>query len=143
MKIALKEARIAAKCDEVPVGAVIVKDDRIISEAHNEREKKLDISSHAEIEAIKKAAKNLGRWDLTGCTIYVTLEPCLMCLGAIIQSRISRIVFGAKDEKEGAIVSKYNILSENTGENSPLVSLDVLGEESSLLLKTFFKSKRK
>ena len=107
MNIALEEAEKALRENEIPVGAVVVKDGKVISVGHNQRECLNDITSHAEIEALKNAAKVLGSWKLNGCTLYVTLEPCLMCTGAILQSRVSRVVFGAKDERDGALISNY------------------------------------
>ncbi|MCQ2772790.1 MAG: nucleoside deaminase [Bacilli bacterium] len=143
MDLALKEAEKAMNENEIPVGAVVIKDGMIISVGHNQREKFNDVTSHAEIEALKGAAKKLGTWKLDGCTLYVTLEPCLMCTGAILQSRISRVVFGAKDEQDGAIVSNYFVFDSPTKLERPLVSVGVLEDKCSLLLKTFFSNKRK
>ena len=142
MKLAYGEAFLAKKEDEVPVGAAIVKDGVLLASAHNQREKKLDISSHAEIEAIRKAAKKIGTWNLIGATIYVTLEPCLMCSGAIMQSRLSRIVFAAKDPSKGAIVSKYCVFDDPKAETHPLISVGVLEEACQSLLTSFFENKR-
>ena len=141
MRLALEEARLAFDEGEVPVGAVIVKDGVVVSSAHNSRENELDISGHAEINAIRKAEKALGRWTLEGCTLYVTLEPCPMCAGAIKQSRLSSLVFGAKDEEEGAIISAYHIFDADNGSQN--VSFGVLEKECSELLKAFFSAKRK
>lgn len=109
---ALKEAQKAKEEGEIPVGAVILKDGKIIARAHNHREAKNDISSHAEIEAMRQAANVLGSWSLEGCLLYVTLEPCLMCLGAIFQARISTLVYGADDPSEGAL-SAYHVPVKN------------------------------
>jgi tRNA(adenine34) deaminase len=143
MNEALKEAEAAFKEGEVPVGAVIVYEDKIIGRGHNRREERKDISSHAEIEAIKMAEKNLGRWVLEGCTMYVTLEPCLMCAGAIAQARISRLEFGALDPSMGAIVSHFFVYDDPILTSRPLVGKGLLKDESSLLLSSFFKKERK
>ena len=142
MNIALLNAGKAAALGEVPVGAVIVKDGKVISEGYNEREEKRDISSHAEIEAIKKAEQTLGRWTLEGCVIYVTLEPCLMCAGAIEQARLSRLVYGASDPKEGAIESHFYVYADPALPHRPLVKGGVLATESETLLSGFFAVKR-
>ena len=112
MKEALKEAEKAYKKLEVPVGAVIVKDDKIIARAHNKKEEKNSPIMHAEIIAIEKACKRINNWRLTGCKMYVTLEPCPMCAGALVNSRIDKIYIGAKDPKTGACGSKLNLLQE-------------------------------
>ena len=112
MKVALKEAKKACKKLEVPVGAVIVKDGKIIAKAHNQKETKFDTTKHAEILAIQKASKKLGAWRLLDCEMYVTLEPCPMCAGAIINSRIKKVYIGASDEKTGAVGSKLNLFSD-------------------------------
>ena len=142
MRIALSLAEEAAKEGEVPVGAIIVKDNEIIGKGFNRREKKLDVTSHAEIEAIKEAAAHLGSWRLSGCTLYVTLEPCLMCSGAILQSRLQRVVFGADDPKDGAIVSRYRVFDEPSLHERPLLERGILEEESKALLSAFFEGKR-
>ena len=108
----LKEAQKAKAKGEVPVGAVIVKDDKIIARGHNQRITKKNALYHAEVVAIEKACKKLGRWRLDGCELWVSLEPCLMCVGAIMQSRIKKVYFLAQDEKGGAIISKYSILDD-------------------------------
>ena len=114
MKIALKEAKKAYDKLEVPVGAVIVKDGKIIAKAHNQKETKFDTTKHAEILAIQKASKKLNSWRLIDCEMYVTLEPCPMCAGAIIQSRIKKVYFGVQDEKTGAVGSKLNLFKDFT-----------------------------
>ncbi|MCR5692614.1 MAG: nucleoside deaminase [Bacilli bacterium] len=143
MKIALELAKEAEFAGEIPVGAVVVLNDKIIGKGFNKRESKYDISSHAEIEAIKDAEKNLGNWRLDGATLYVTLEPCLMCSGAILQSRVSKVVFGSRDEKDGAIVSNYFVFDSPCSHERPLVYGEVLKEECDALLKSFFSSKRR
>lgn len=142
MALALKSAQIASELGEVPVGAVVVKDGKIIGEGHNEREKKRDVSSHAEIEAIREAEKALGRWVLEGCTLYVTLEPCLMCSGAIAQARLSRLVYGASDPKEGAVESHFYVFADPTLDHRPLVTGGVMAKECQQLLSDFFAVKR-
>ena len=143
MNLALLEARKAIEENEVPVGAIVVFDGNIVGKGHNGREAKLDISSHAEIEAIKDAEKNLGKWDLSGCTLYVTVEPCLMCSGAILQSNISRLVFGTTDPTMGAVCSHYEVFDDVTSPNRPLVTKGVLEKECANLMLEFFKSVRK
>lgn len=143
MEIALEEARFALEEGEVPVGAVIVKDGQIIAREHNHRELKKDISSHAEIEAIRKAGAKLGTWDLSGCTLYVTLEPCLMCAGAIEQSRISTLVYGADDPKEGSITSKRAIFELCSQNNRLLIYRGIEKEKCSSIINDFFFVKRK
>ena len=142
MRIALEEAEAAFEENEVPVGAIIVLNGQIIGRGHNHREERHDISSHAEIEALKDAARRLGRWDLSGATLYVTLEPCLMCSGAIIQSRVSRLVFGADDPDRGAVVSRVLAFEHFKGDSDPLISRGILEKESKDLLKRFFSKKR-
>ena len=140
MSLAIEEAKASASVNEVPVGAVIVLGDKVISRAHNTREGNLDISGHAEINAIRLAEKALGRWSLEGCALYVTLEPCLMCAGAIKQARLSSLVFGAKDEEEGAVVSKHHVFDEDNGAQS--IAWGLCEKECSKLLKDFFASRR-
>ncbi len=142
MKIALKEANKSFQLDEVPVGVVIVKDDKIIARGHNLRETKQDPTGHAEIIAIKKASKKLKSWRLIDCTMYVTLEPCSMCAGAIMWSRIKRVVYGAKDIKGGAIGSSFNLFEQKGINHKPEATSGVLEDEASTLLKDFFKLKR-
>lgn len=142
MKAALKEAYKSFALDEVPVGVVIVKDDKIIARGHNLRETKQDPTGHAEIIAIKKASKKLKSWRLIDCTLYVTLEPCSMCAGAIMWSRIKRVVYGAKDIKGGAIGSSFNLFEQKGINHKPEVTSGVLENEASTLLKDFFRLKR-
>lgn len=143
MKLALKEANKAKAIDEVPIGAVIVKNEKIIARGFNHRESKKLVSSHAEIEAINKANKKLNSWRLDGCDIYVTLEPCMMCVGAIIQSRISNIYYGAKDPKGGAIESSINALDAKNINHHPNVEGGILEKDCSEIISNYFKSKRK
>ncbi len=138
---ALKEAKIAASKGEVPVGAVIVKDDEIIAKAHNMREQKQNVLSHAEIEAINIACKKLGSWRLDECELYVTLEPCPMCTGAIINSRIKTVVFGAFDNTAGCIDSIINLCDYPLG-SKPEIYAGICEDECSALLKNFFNKLR-
>lgn len=142
MMEAFKEAKLAFDEGEVPVGAIIVKDGQIVGRGHNRKEHTLDISSHAEIEAIRDAAKNLGKYYLIGCSIYVTLEPCLMCASAIAQSKISSLYYGADDLAEGAISSHHYIFDDPSIKNRPLVYKGFMAKESESLLKSFFEDKR-
>lgn len=139
---ALKEARKAASRDEVPVGAVITHNGLIIARAHNRREEAADPTSHAELTAIRKAAKRLDSWRLTGTTLFVTLEPCLMCMGAILQARIPRIVFAAFDPKAGACGSLYDLSSDLRLNHRVHVTSGVAEAEAKELLKGFFKRLR-
>lgn len=143
MNEAIKEAKKALLIDEVPIGCVIVKDDKVIARSHNTKEKDKLVISHAEINAIKKASKKEDAWRLVDCTLYCTLEPCLMCAGAIYQSRIKRVVYGTNDEKGGAFGSSINLLKIERLNHYPEVTPFVLKEECSLLLKDYFKEKRK
>ena len=143
MELALKEASKAKEKDEVPVGCVIVLDDKVIAKAHNLKECKHNALAHAEIIAINKASKKLGVWRLENATMYVTLEPCPMCAGAIYQSRIKKIVYGAKDIKQGAVDSIINLYDIKTINHHPEVVGGVLENECSTIIKDFFKNKRK
>lgn len=143
MKEALKEAEKAYKKLEVPVGAVIVKDDKIIARAHNKKEEKNSPIMHAEIIAIEKACKRINNWRLTGCKMYVTLEPCPMCAGALVNSRIDKIYIGAKDPKTGACGSKLNLLQECEFDTSVEIENGILQEECQEILKALFKEIRK
>lgn len=142
MKEALKEAKKAELIDEVPIGCVIVKDDKIIARGHNQRETNQSPIGHAEIIAINKASKKLKSWRLEGCDIYVTLEPCIMCSGAIIQSRINKVYYGASDPKGGALGSSINVLEANNINHHPEVVPGVLKEECSSIVTNYFKVKR-
>lgn len=141
MNVALKEAEKAAELGEVPVGAVVVWGDRIVAKAYNTRETDKNALCHAEIKAIDLACKKLGGWRLFMCELYVTLEPCPMCAGAIINSRIKRVVFGAKDEKAGAVVSKEKTFSLGFN-HVPQITEGVLGKECSEKLSGFFSALR-
>lgn len=142
MQRALDLAQIAANENEVPVGAIIIKDNIVIAEGYNRREQDNDPLAHAEIIAIKKAAQHLSCWRLENCTLYVTLEPCVMCAGAILQSRIRKIVYGASDPKGGAVKSLFTILNDQRLNHQVEITSGVLADESSLLLKKFFGSLR-
>ena len=143
MKEALKEAKKAYEKLEVPVGAVIVKDNKIIARAHNLKETKKDTTNHAEILAIQKASKKLEAWRLNDCEMYVTLEPCSMCAGAIINSRIKKIYIGALDEKTGAAGSVLNLFEDYKFNHKVEVEKGILKEECENILKSFFKELRK
>ncbi len=145
MKIALNLAQKACELDEVPVGALIVSNDgEILSQAHNLRESSLDPTGHAELLAIKKAAKAINSWRLIGAKLYVTLEPCMMCAGAIWQSRLSEVIYGASDPKHGFIHSIYTPFNEDTKLNhKPKITSGILQEDCGLILTNFFKEKRK
>ncbi|MGB3963693.1 MAG: tRNA adenosine(34) deaminase TadA, partial [Tepidanaerobacteraceae bacterium] len=143
MTLALQEAKRAAEIDEVPIGAVVVKDDEVISKAHNLRETLQDATAHAELLAIKEACEVLGTWRLIGCTLYVTLEPCPMCAGAIILSRVDKLVFGAKDPKGGACGSVVNLTADDRFNHRPEVVEGVMAKECGEILKAFFQGKRK
>ena len=142
MKIALKEAKKAYDKLEVPVGAVIVKDGKIIAKAHNQKETKFDTTKHAEILAIQKASKKLNSWRLIDCEMYVTLEPCPMCAGAIIQSRIKKVYFGVQDEKTGAVGSKLNLFKDFIFNHNVEFESGILKSECQSLLQDFFKELR-
>ncbi len=142
MKEALKQAKLALKYDEVPVGAVIVYENKIIARAYNQRQTKQISTKHAELICIEKACKKMNSWRLERCELYVTLEPCPMCAGAIMQSRIKRVIFGAQDLKGGSYGSNFN-LNEVQGLNHyPIITKGILQEECSKILKDFFKTKR-
>jgi tRNA(adenine34) deaminase len=142
MKEALKEAQLAELEDEVPIGCVIVKDDKIVARGHNQRDKSHDPLGHAEIVAIKKASEVVNDWQLVDCELYVTIEPCIMCSGAIIQSRIKRVVYGAPDIKGGAFGSSINVLDADNINHRPEVIKGVLEEECTAIIKNYFKKKR-
>ena len=143
MKEALKEATKAADKLEVPVGCVIVKDDKIIARAHNQKETKFDTTKHAEILAIQKASKKLNSWRLLDCEMYVTLEPCTMCAGAMVNSRIKKVYIGTMDEKTGAVGSIYNLFEDYTFNHKVEWETGILQNECEYILKEFFKKLRK
>lgn len=141
MALALAEANMAAEIGEVPVGAVVVKDGTVIASAHNQREVLHDATAHAEVLAIREACRVLGGWRLSGCTLYITLEPCAMCAGAAVNSRIGRIVFGAYDHRFGSAGSIANIPSLPLN-HRPAVTGGVMREECEEILRDFFGKKR-
>ena len=143
MGLALEEARTAADEGEVPIGAVVVCDGEVVARAHNRRENDADPSAHAEFRAMVEAARALGRWRLTGCTVYVTLEPCLMCAGLMVNARIDRCVFGATDPKGGALGTLYDVSSDPKLNHSFDVSMGVRADEAAELLRTFFRERRR
>lgn len=142
IKAAIDAAENTKVSDDVPIGAVIVKDGEIIARGYNKREADGDATAHAEIVAIREACSTLGGWHLDGCEIYVTLEPCPMCMGAIVNSRIKKVVFGAKDAKAGACGSVFNFNSYPLNHKPEIVS-GVMENESRELLSDFFAKKRK
>ena len=137
MKIALELAEIAGAMGEIPVGAIIVKSGEIIGKGYNLREKEQNSTLHAEVVAINEACKTLNSWRLTDCTMYVTLEPCPMCAGALVNSRISRVVYGTNDYKMGALGGLYNLLNYNVN-HKPEILAGILEEECYEVLKAFF-----
>ena len=142
MRAALVEARRATEHGDVPVGAIVLRDGVVIATAGNQREQLNDPSAHAEVLALRAAAEHLGTWRLDDCTLYVTLEPCVMCAGAIINARVGTVVFGAPDLKAGALGSLYNIAADPRLNHEPVVRHGVLGEESASLLHEFFSERR-
>lgn len=142
MQLALKQAKLAALKDEVPVGAIIVCGDQIMARAYNHKELHHLATSHAEILAIQKASRKIGDWRLNECTMYVTLEPCSMCAGALIQARLGRVVFGAYDPKGGAIESTLKLYQTKGFNHYPTVTAGVLKDECAAVLKQYFQHKR-
>lgn len=142
MKRALELAKQAQAQGEVPVGAVVVENGQIVAEAFNLRETERLCTAHAELKALEIACRRLSRWRLTGCTIYVTLEPCVMCAGALVNSRIDRVVFGASDPKAGAVVSLFSILTDRRLNHRPEVVKGILADECGQLLTEFFRRRR-
>lgn len=142
MRLALKEASLAFQKGEVPVGAIISKDGKVISSSHNLRETSKDPSAHAEILVIRDATKISDSWRLTGLTLYVTKEPCIMCAGALVNSRIARLVYGCRDEKAGGVDSLYQILNDRRLNHQVEVVSGVLAEECAGILRNFFKERR-
>ena len=143
MRVALKEAKKAYEENEVPVGACIVCNDKVIAKGHNLRENNKDVTMHAEIVAIKKACKQLNRWILDDCTIYITAEPCLMCAGAISQARIKKIVYGVASPKYGVCESVCNVVDNQRLFTNIIVTKGVLKQEIEKIMKDFFVSLRK
>ena len=142
MQLALEEAQYAAALGEVPIGAIIVYQDRVIARAHNLRETSQNAITHAELMAIQHACDVIGSWRLEETTLYVTLEPCPMCAGAILQSRIPRVVYGARDRKAGCVDSLYHLLNDSRFNHECEVTEAVMAEECSALLTNFFKTLR-
>ncbi|MFE9996222.1 tRNA adenosine(34) deaminase TadA [Streptomyces avermitilis] len=142
MRLALAEAVRAAESADVPVGAVVLAPDgSVIARGHNEREATGDPTAHAEVVAVRRAAERLGRWRLSGCTLVVTLEPCTMCAGALVQSRVDRIVYGARDEKAGAAGSLWDVVRDRRLNHRPEVIEGVLADECAGLLTEFFRER--
>ncbi len=143
MRLALREAQKAYDKLEIPVGAIIVKDGKVIAKAHNVKEQKNDATCHAEILAIKKASKKMKNWRLSDCTMYVTLEPCTMCAGAIIQSRIKKVCIGAMDENAGSCGSVYNVFEDYKFNHHVEAVYGICKNDCEKILKDFFKMLRK
>lgn len=142
MELAIEQAKQAATIGEVPIGAVLVYDNTVIAAAFNDREMSQNPLHHAELMVIEQASQKLGKWRLTDCTLYVTLEPCPMCAGAIIQSRVGRLVFGAYDPKAGCVGSLMDLPRDSRFNHEPEVITGIKGEACSQLLTTFFKDLR-
>lgn len=142
MARALEMARLAAQKGEVPVGALVVAGGRVVSEAHNQTVTCSDATGHAEVVALRKAGRARGDWRLTDCTLYVTLEPCTMCAGAIVLSRVARVVYGASDPKAGMVGSLGNLAQDPRLNHRALVTPGVLADASASLLKSFFAERR-
>ena len=142
MQVALEQARLAAEHGDVPVGAVVVHNGIIIAARHNEREDTNDPTAHAEVLALREAAQHLGRWRLDDCDLVVTLEPCVMCAGALINARVQTLVFGAADLKSGATGSLYNVCTDPRMNHNPIVKNGVMAAESQTQLQEFFSQKR-
>ncbi|MDJ0523719.1 MAG: tRNA adenosine(34) deaminase TadA [Planctomycetota bacterium] len=143
MEAALEEAQQAAEVGEVPVGAVVVHRGQVIARAHNRREMDADPTAHAEIIVLREAAEALGSWRLEECTLYVTLEPCFMCAGAVVNSRVERLVFGALDPKAGAVGSLADVPGDSRLNHRPQVESGVLAEPCGRILKEFFAARRR
>ncbi len=142
MRLALREADRALEHEDVPVGCVVVAAGEVVAAARNERELRGDPTAHAEVLALREASQHLGSWRLGGTVIYVTLEPCAMCAGAIVLARVARVVYGALDPKTGAAGSVFDVLSEPRLNHRPDVAGGLLAEESAALLRAFFASRR-
>ncbi len=143
MRMAYKEALKALKKDEVPVGCVLVKDHKVLARGYNQKEAKQDPMAHAEIIAIQKACKKLHTWRLKDVSLYVTLEPCSMCAGAILQSRIEKVFYGTEDPKGGALGSSFHLFEQKNLNHHPEIKKGILKKECSELLTNYFKTKRK
>lgn len=142
MRLALDLATTAGQIGEIPVGAVVVRDGVVIAARHNERETTQDPTAHAEVLALRDAAQAIGQWRLNDCTLVVTLEPCIMCAGALISARIGKLVYGAADLKGGATASLYNVCADPRLNHEPVVIHGVCEQEAGLLLQEFFARKR-
>ncbi len=142
MRLALREAELAPAHDDVPIGGVVVHDGELLAAAHNERELREDPTAHAEVLALREAARALGTWRVLDSTIYVTLEPCAMCAGAIVLARVSRVVYGASDPKAGACGSVLDVLGETALNHRPQVDPGLLAPRCGELLSAFFASRR-
>lgn len=143
MRLAIAEAQAAVVHGDVPIGAVVVRDGEVIAHRHNERERTGDPTAHAEVLALRDAAEVVGHWRLLDCTLYVTLEPCVMCAGAAVNSRIARVVYGATDPKAGAVESLYQVCADERLNHRPPVTSGVLADECGALLKEFFAARRR
>ena len=142
MRLALREAERALEHDDIPVGAILVLDGEVVGTGHNEREVRADPTAHAELIALRDAARTLGTWRVLESVLYVTLEPCAMCAGAIVLARVPRVVFGASDPKAGAAGSVLDVLGEPRLNHRPQVESGLLAEECADLLRSFFASRR-
>lgn len=142
MQIAMDQAAIAEENGDVPIGAVIVYENSVIAKAYNQREQLSDPTAHAEIIALTQAAAYIGNWRLHGCTIYVTLEPCTMCAGALVLGRLDRLVYGCDDPKTGAVKSLYNIVQDPRGNHTLEVTSAIMADECSAQLQQFFQRRR-
>jgi tRNA(adenine34) deaminase len=143
MRLALDEAELAVRGGDVPVGAVVLSADgtTVLATGHNEREATGDPTAHAEVLAIRRAAAEVGEWRLSGCTLVVTLEPCTMCAGAIVQSRVDRVVYGARDDKAGAAGSLWDVVRDRRLNHRPEVVEGVLAEDCARMLTDFFRTR--
>jgi tRNA(adenine34) deaminase len=142
MRLALREAARALEHDDVPIGALVVREGEVIGSGHNERELRADPTAHAEMIALREASRALGSWRVLDAVMYVTLEPCAMCAGAIVLARVPRVVFGATDPKAGAAGSVFDVLDEPRLNHRPRVEAGLLAADSADLLRTFFASRR-
>ena len=142
MRLAIREAQDALKHDDVPIGAVVVHEGEVIATGHNERELRQDPTAHAEVIALREASRVLGSWRVLNCVLYVTLEPCAMCAGAIVLARVPRVVYGTVDPKAGAAGSVLDVLAEPRLNHRPQVAGGLLADECAALLTNFFGSRR-
>lgn len=142
MGLALEEARKAYDIGEVPIGAILVIDHEVVAKGHNMRETWHDATAHAEVIVIREACQKLGRWRLSGATLYVTIEPCPMCAGALVMSRVDRVVYGSADYKAGAVESIFNVVQNSALNHSLAVTAGVRAEECAGIMKDFFRQRR-